>query len=139
MTEPAPNRKPPASGLRRILYLLLALVFTVVGVAGAVLPVLPTTPFLLLASFFLTRSSPRLNEAMLRSRFLGPILLDWQEQKGIRSHVRWQAIVTVVVTLGCTIAFASSSTTMSCVIAGLGIIGITVILRLPRLNESDDG
>jgi hypothetical protein len=124
------------TGPRRILFLVLSGVFVVLGAAGAILPVLPTTPFLLLASFFLARSSPRLNAALLRSRFLGPILRDWQEHHGIRLNVRLQALVTVVVVLSLTIWFASPSTLASMAITGLGLIGITVILRLPGIEAS---
>lgn len=123
------------TGPRRILFLALAGIFTALGTVGAILPVLPTTPFLLLASFFLARSSPRLNAALLNSRFLGPVLRDWQEHHGIRTDVRMQALATVIIVLSLTIGFASPSTTISMTIAGLGLIGIVVILRLPRVEE----
>ena len=123
------------TGLRRILFLALAGVFTALGALGAILPVLPTTPFLLLASFFLVRSSPRLNAVLLQSRFLGPILRDWQDHRGIRPDVRLKAIVSVIVALSLTIWFASPSTTASGAIAGLGLIGIVVIARLPGIHE----
>jgi len=56
---------------------------------------LALAPFLLLASFFLARSSPRLNDALLKSKYLGPILEDWQKRGGIRSDVKVQAIMLV--------------------------------------------
>ncbi len=126
------------TGPRRILFLALSGVFVVLGAAGAILPVLPTTPFLLLASFFLARSSPRLNAALLRSRFMGPNIPDWQEHQGIRPDVRLQAILTGFAVLGLTIWFASPSTVVSIAIAGLGLVGITVILKLPRIDESHE-
>ena len=122
---------------RRVLYLVMAGTFTALGALGAILPVLPTTPFLLLASYFLARSSPRLNEALLNSRFLGPVLRDWQKHHGIRPNVRIQALVTVIVVLTLTIAFASPSTTVSIAIGGLGLIGLIVILKLPAVRETN--
>lgn len=120
------------------MYLGLAGFFTGLGAIGAILPVLPTTPFLLLASFFLARSSPRLNAALLNSRFLGPVLRDWQDHHGIRTDVRIQALVTVVIVLSLTIWLASPSRTASWCIAGLGLIGILVILRLPGVDDTSD-
>ena len=122
------------TGAWRIFFLVMAGVFTALGAVGAILPVLPTTPVLLLASFFLARSSPRLNAALLKSRFLGPILRDWQVHHGIRPDVRLQAVITVVVVLGLTIWFASPSHLISAAIAGLGLIGIVVILKLPAVD-----
>ena len=136
MTRPlSDSPRQPVTGPQRFLFLVLSGLFVALGAAGAILP---TTPFLLLASFFLARSSPRLNAALLRSRFLGPILRDWQEHHGIRLNVRLQAVVTVIVVLSLTIWFASPSTPISVAIAGLGLIGITVILRLPHINESQE-
>lgn len=133
-----PSRDQSATGPRRILFLALAGFFTVLGAVGAILPVLPTTPFLLLASFFLARSSPRLNAALLNSRFLGPVLRDWQELHGIRTDVRIQALVTVVIVLSLTIWFASPSTTISLAIGGLGLIGVGVILKLPGVDDTEE-
>ena len=65
------------TGLRRMLYLLLAGGFFVLAMAGVILPGLPTTPFLLLTSYFLVRSYPRLNERLIKSKLFGPILVDW--------------------------------------------------------------
>jgi uncharacterized membrane protein YbaN (DUF454 family) len=74
----------------------LAGLFFVLGALGAVLPVLPTTPFLLLTSYFLARSSPRLNRWLLASRFFGPILRDWQQLGGVRPDVKVKAVMIVL-------------------------------------------
>ena len=135
MSDESARNESAVTGPRRILFLVLAGFFTVLGAVGAIVPVLPTTPFLLLASYFLARSSPRLNAALLNSRFLGPVLRDWQEHHGIRTDVRIQALVTVVIVLSLTIWFVSPSRTVSLAISGLGLIGIGVILKLPGVEE----
>jgi uncharacterized protein len=139
-SKPAPPKSSVSSdrnletvrGFRRLLYLALAGWFFVLALLGAILPGLPTTPFLLLTSYFLVRTSPRLNAALLRSRFFGPILRDWQQHRGIRPHVKVQALLVVAITLGLTLYFSGLSWPLKGVILGLALIGVLVILRLPE-------
>ena len=52
------------------------------GLVGVVLPLLPTTPFLLVAAFCFSRSSERLHQALLNNRYVGHLIRDW-EQHGV--------------------------------------------------------
>lgn len=127
--------QPVRAGWRKLGLLILAGVFFVLSVLGVLLPVLPATPFLLLTSYFLVRSSPTLNARLLRSRMFGPILTDWQVHGGVRNHVRWKAVILVTATIGVTLAVAGYSTLMTGTVGGLAAIGILVILKLPAANE----
>lgn len=118
-------------GARRILFFVLAGLFFILGVAGAILPVLPATPFLLLTSYFLIRTSPRLNAMLLRSRFFGPILTDWQVNGGVRRDVKVKAIVIVLVAVALTIFLTSDSLIPALIVTVLAAVGIGVILFLP--------
>lgn len=122
-----------ATGWRRAIYLVIAGVFFVLGVMGVFVPGLPATPFLLLTSYFLVRSSPHLNERLLNSRWVGPILVDWQQRGGVRSSVKWKAIILVLIALSATIYFASYSAIWIAVVAIAAAIGIVVIWRLPTI------
>jgi len=108
------------------------------AVVGAILPGIPTTPFLLLTSYFLARSSPKLNERLLRSRVFGPILQDWQQSRGVRLDVKIQAMVTVVLMVGATLWLTRPS---QMAIIGLLILvgtGLTVIWKLPTAQTSQN-
>jgi hypothetical protein len=119
-----------------LVFLSVAGVFFGLGVLGAILPVLPATPFLLLTSYFLVRSSPRLNAALLRSRFFGPILIDWQVHGGVRQDVKAKSIVVVVIAVALTILLSSFSWRATLIVMLLAAVGIVVILRLPTARQA---
>ena len=108
--------------------------FFLLGMLGVILPALPTTPFLLLTSYFLVRCSPKLNAALLRSRFIGPVLTDWQEKRGVRPDIKVKAIAGVVIAIAASIYFAGNSILVVTAILLLAAIGIYVIVRLPVIK-----
>jgi uncharacterized membrane protein YbaN (DUF454 family) len=69
------------------LYLVLGLVFVGLGFVGAFLPVLPTTPFLILAAACFARSSRRLESWLLEHPRFGSLLRAWRE----RGAIPWKA------------------------------------------------
>lgn len=79
--------------LRLVRPLLAALGWTCValGAAGLFVPLLPTTPFLLVAAWCFDRSSPRVHAWLLRQPALGPLILDWQLHGVVRLHTKWLA------------------------------------------------
>ncbi len=128
---PTPNLAANAGGWKRVVFLVCAGVFFVLGSLGALLPILPATPFLLLTSYFLLRSSPRLNTALLRSRLFGPILIDWQQHGGVRYDVKLKAICIVAIAVGVTIYLTNFAPIPTVAVLLGAAIGIIVVLRLP--------
>lgn len=131
------HQLPAVTGIRRLVYLLLAALFFILGAIGAVLPGLPTTPFLLLTSFFLVRTSPKLNALLLKSPVFGPILRDWQERQGVRRDVKFQAIFIVSLLVGLSIYFIQPNIVIVGIVCLGAVIGIWVILRLPEIPSDN--
>lgn len=125
------RRHDRLSRLKRLLLLLAAGVCFLLGMLGVVLPGLPATPFLLLTSFLLVRSSPRLNAALLRSRLFGPILRDWQVYGGVRKDVKIKAVTLVVVSVAATSMLSGFAPLPLFGLLACAALGVVVILRLP--------
>lgn len=129
MTPPAAPPQPVrATGARRLVYVSLGLVFVGVGFLGAVLPVLPHTPFFLLASYFFARSSPRLDGWLRRSPYIGHLIRDWHDHRGLRPRVKATAVCLVALVIGYTVGFSAAPVWAKWSAAGLAAVGVCVIL-----------
>ncbi|PLY16000.1 MAG: DUF454 domain-containing protein [Sedimenticola sp.] len=89
------------------------------GLTGILLPLIPTTPFLLLSAYFFSRSSPRLHAWLLNQKTFGPIIRQWRSSGTIERSVKIRAIFLVVL-----------SFTLSLVLAPIGIAGKGLLLSL---------
>jgi uncharacterized protein len=82
----------------RLLWLFAGLVFLAVGAVGIILPLLPTTPFLLLAAYCFTHSSPRLHRWLHGHPTFGPLINNWNQYGSIDRHAKRIAIVVILLT-----------------------------------------
>ncbi|MBI5363613.1 MAG: YbaN family protein [Planctomycetes bacterium] len=119
----------------RPLFLALAGFFFVLAVLGVFLPVLPTTPFLLLTSACLVRSSPHLNEKLRRSPLFGPLLRDWEAHRGVRLHVKVTAMTLIVLVVAWSLFFRELSVAMQVLLCSLAALGAFVVLRLETVRD----
>jgi len=87
----------------RVVFLTLGTLFVALGIAGIFLPVLPTTPFMLLAATCYARASTRFYNWLLNNRMFGPTILEWRRYRSIPYRVKWTAIVLMGVTLSISI------------------------------------
>jgi uncharacterized membrane protein YbaN (DUF454 family) len=75
------------------------------GVLGIFLPLLPTTPFLLLAAACYARGSQRFYDWLLANRTFGPLILEWRRHRSIPYRTKLTAIAMMSLTLGISIVF----------------------------------
>ncbi len=113
----------------RALWLTLGLVSTVCGIAGILLPLIPTTPFLLLATFAFARSSPRLHNWLITHPRLGPPIEDWRAHGAINRRAKIAAVVVMVATLLLSVVAGASPTLLVVQAVVLCVAGTFILTR----------
>ena len=87
------NHKKPISHTTRMLLAGLGIISVGLGIIGIVVPVLPTTPFLLLAAYLFVRSSPKLHHWLLTHRIFGKYISSYLIHKAIGRGVKVSSLL----------------------------------------------
>jgi uncharacterized membrane protein YbaN (DUF454 family) len=114
----------------RLLFMLLGTLCLIVGILGIFLPLLPATPFLLLASACYVRGSPTLHRWLMSHRYLGAYITAIKERRGMPL----QAKVLTIVVLWASLLFSASRVDSLLVDVILLMVGIGVTTLLVRLK-----
>jgi len=123
--------------MQRILLLTLGWLAIILGALGIVLPLLPTTPFVLLAAWCFARSSPRFHHWLLWRSPFGRYLRHWQRHRAMPPGAKARAIAVMLVTFGVSIGLVNilwvrvMLSVMLCVL-------LLMMWRIPVVAESPD-
>lgn len=107
------------------------------GIAGIFLPVLPTTPFLLLAAALYVRSSQRLYEWLMSHKHLGPYIKNFRENKAIPLRVKIVSVTLVWVTLLYCAIFVAKEWWMSLIFITIATCVTLHILHYKTLKKNN--
>jgi len=119
----------------RILLIIAGTFFVGLGIIGIFVPVLPTTPFLLLAAACYARSSQRFYGWLLNNKWFGNYIRNYLERKGVPLKVKVVTIALLWIAIGCSAAFAVQIPVIRLILV-LIAIGVTIhVLSIPTLKE----
>ncbi len=110
----------------RRLYFAIGSTSFVLGMIGLLLPVIPTTPFLLVSAHFYALSSERFYVWLLTNRFFGEYIRDWREHRGIPLRTKVWAILLLWVTIIASMVIVAIP--IVCVITGTAAFGVSVYI-----------
>ena len=127
--------KPLKARWQRNFLIGIGVFFFIAGVIGIFLPVLPTTPFLLLSAACFARASTKFYNWLMNHYVLGPYLRDWRSNKGIPNRTKMTAITLMVVCFGVSAVFVFTSAYSRALFLSIGVIVAIYILRLPTRTE----
>ncbi len=113
---------------------ITGIIFVGLAILGVVLPILPTTPFLLVAAACFAKSSPEMQRRLLANKTFGPMIHDWQKYRSIPRKAKRIALLTIILSV-CWSGFMLQSLALTALVVALVIGPFIFLLRLPESKE----
>ena len=104
------------------------------GIIGIVVPILPTTPFLLLASYLFLRHSKRMHQWLIKNKLLGAYIYNYETYKAIKRKTKVRALILLWASLGFSIYLVDPIYLKGLLV----IIGVLVSIHLLRMKVLED-
>jgi len=141
--SPASTLKRKGQQIVRALWLTAGTICVVLGAIGIVLPILPSTPFLLAAAACFYKSSPRLHRWLLNNKYLGEYIRNYTEGRGLTMKTKTTALTVLWATIAISSVFALPMLLPSAFVLPLQVVMIAMatavsvyILRLPTHKKT---
>ncbi len=103
LTRPYQPQTRTTSTVVRVCFFGLGMLFFVLGMVGVILPVLPTTPFMILAAACWAKSSRRFHRWLIHHPAFGKLIKDWQERRAIPRYAKYLA--WIMMSISCAMLF----------------------------------
>jgi len=112
------------------LLIVLGWFFLALGAIGAVLPIVPTTPFLIVALALFSRSSPRFHQMLLNNGWFGPTLRQWEQTRTLPRKTKYRVYATIVAVFSLSIAMLNGRVHYQLMLAALAAVLLAIIWRI---------
>jgi uncharacterized membrane protein YbaN (DUF454 family) len=118
----------------KLFFLIVGIISLTLGIIGVFLPVLPTTPFLLLTVACFSKSYIKIANKILSNRFIGKYLDDYLKHRKMERSSKMKSIIFLWIGLSVAIYFRSDVT----IVLTLIIIGVIITFHIMSLNSKMD-
>ena len=113
----------------QITWLVIGLLALALGAIGIAVPLLPTTPLILLAAFAFARSSNRLHEWLITHDVFGTLIDNWQRHGAISRRAKVLSLVSMAAVLGISLAMAAPPVVIIVQLVVLGAVALFILTR----------
>lgn len=121
--------------LKRIVFLAFGSLFFILGLVGILLPILPTTPFMILSAACFAESSPRFHQYLLNNRWFGKDLQRWERNKTMKRTTKKRATWIIIISFTFSISILWGHTLIQLLLLCLALV---LLLLLWRISETSD-
>lgn len=116
--------------LKRTIFLLSGSLFFIIGIVGVFLPILPTTPFMILSAACFAESSPRFHKMLLNNRWFGNDLRRWEESRTMQRTTKIKATWVIVLTFTLTITIMWGNIIWQLILLGVALLLLFFLWRI---------
>jgi len=113
----------------RAVWFAVGMVSLSLGAVGVFVPLLPTTPFVLLAAYAFARSSERWHNWLLQHRIFGPMIANWREHGAISRRAKTCAMLSLILVLGISVFMDVSGTVLLIQAITLTMVATFILTR----------
>lgn len=122
--------------MKKAVYKPLGFVFLALGLLGIPLPVLPSTPFILLSAWFFARSSSKWHNRLMSSKLFGPVILNWEESRCLTRRTKLVSIVTMLIAGSASIGLAIEDGRLQILTVALLATGCVTVLSIRTCRQN---
>ena len=119
--------------MKRVMFFSAGVIALLLGLIGVVLPLLPTTPFVLVAAWCFARSSPRFHRMLLEHRLFGPLIRDWEQHGIIPLKVKCLSTTMMLVMVSYPLLFRSFDLSLKALVVLTVIVALAYIWSRPSV------
>jgi uncharacterized membrane protein YbaN (DUF454 family) len=123
--------------MKKALLRLAGWLALITGLAGILLPLLPTTPFLLLAAYWFSRSSLRLHRWLHNHPWFGPPIRQWQATRSVSRGTKLKALSLLLVSFSVTLLLLPFGIAAQSALLLLALLLMVLVARLPEPGRTD--
>ena len=121
--------------IKNLILISLGFISLITGVIGIFVPLLPTTVFILISAFCFANSSEKFHSWLINHKHLGPIVSNWENNRGMSAGVRRQALFSLWFGL-CLSMILLWDWRVTIILSFIGLVISTYLMSLPTLKES---
>ena len=119
----------------QLILVLLGWICLLLATIGVFLPILPTTPFVLLAAYFFSKGSVRIHQWLLSNRLFGPIIKDWESSGVIRMRAKILSTLMIIPLFSCTLIMVKVHFAIKIIVGLTGVCVLGFIWTRPSEKE----
>lgn len=135
-TDKADTPPTGISPLKKWLLIGVGALALLLGIIGALLPVMPTVPFLLVAAACWSKGSPRLHAWLLGLRYFGPMIQRWERDRALPPRIKALIVAVIAASIVIPIWITRDHAWLTWTLLGAAAIAIIVVLRIPGAPSS---